>query len=234
MKFFLAILAAVSTVSAHATWQELWVGSTDEAGTCVRTVPSNSPVTSVSTNDIRCNVGGTKGVTGVCTVAAGTSLTVEMHQQAGDRVCTTEAIGGNHYGPVMIYMSKVTDATTADGSTPWFKVAQDTYAGTTASWGTEILNANCGKRSFVVPKALPSGDYLVRAEAIALHAAASSGGAQFYMSCFQVKVTGGTGTAVPAGVSFPGAYKATDPGILINIYQTPLTYNAPGPAVASF
>jgi lytic cellulose monooxygenase (C1-hydroxylating) len=85
----------------------------------------------------------------------------------------------------MIYMSKVADATTADGSTSWFKVAQDSYAGTTASWGTEILNANCGKRTFTVPKSLASGNYLVRAEALALHAAGSTGGAQFYMSCYQ-------------------------------------------------
>ena len=38
------------------------------------------------------------------------------------------------------------------------------------------------------------------------------------MSCFQVNV-GGSGTANPATVKFPGAYSATDPGILINIYQ---------------
>jgi lytic cellulose monooxygenase (C1-hydroxylating) len=164
---------------------------------------------------------------------AGGTLTVEMHQQPGDRDCDTEAIGGNHYGPVMIYMSKVADATTADGSSAWFKVAQDTYAGTTESWGTEILNANCGKRTFTVPSDLPSGDYLVRAEALALHTASSVGGAQFYMSCYQIEVTGG-GSATPSPtVTFPGAYKSTDPGILINIYTTPLTYTAPGPSVWS-
>jgi lytic cellulose monooxygenase (C1-hydroxylating) len=90
----------------------------------------------------------------------------------------------------MIYMSKVSDATTADGSGSWFKVAQDTYAGTTASWGTEILNANCGKRTFTVPSSLAAGNYLVRAEALALHSASSSGGAQFYMSCYQGKSFG--------------------------------------------
>lgn len=33
----------------------------------------------------------------------------------------------------------------------------------------------------------------------------------------------------PTGVSFPGAYSATDPGILINIYQTITSYTIPGP-----
>lgn len=33
---------------------------------------------------------------------AGDLVTVEMHQQPGDRSCSTEAIGGDHYGPVMV------------------------------------------------------------------------------------------------------------------------------------
>lgn len=78
-----------------------------------------------------------------------------MHQQPNDRSCDNEAIGGNHFGPVMIYMSKVADATANVGDGDWFKVAQDTYNGTEASWGTEILNANCGKRAFT-GKSLPT------------------------------------------------------------------------------
>lgn len=69
-----------------------------------------------------------------------------------------------------------------------------------------------------LPASLPSGEYLIRAEHIALHSAQSSGGAQFYISCGQLNVTGGgAGTPGPL-VAFPGAYKATDPGIMINIY----------------
>lgn len=45
-------------------------------------------------------------------------------------------------------------------------------------------------------------------------------------------MTGG-GSSNPSGVSFPGAYKASDPGIQINIYQKLSTYVAPGPAVIS-
>lgn len=49
----------------------------------------------------------------------------------------------------MVYMAKVSDAKTAGTSeASFFKVAEDGYTGTTASWGTEILNANCGKRAF--------------------------------------------------------------------------------------
>lgn len=128
-----------------------------------------------------------------------------MHAQPNERSCSQPAIGGNHYGPVLIYMAKVADAKTATTGS-FFKVAEDGYKGSVPTWGTEILNANCGKRAFKVPANIAAGDYLVRAEAIALHAGA--GQPQPYVSCFQVKVTGG-GSATPAGVSFPGAYKLT-------------------------
>ena len=48
----------------------------------------------------------------------------------------------------------------------------------------------------------------------------------------QISVSGG-GSASPATVKFPGAYAATDPGILVNIYQSMSTYVDPGPTVYS-
>lgn len=50
------------------------------------------------------------------------------------------------------------------------------------------------------------------------------------VTCYQLTVTG-SGTASPATVKLPGAYAASNPGILINIYQTMTTYAAPGPTV---
>ncbi|KAI5782689.1 glycoside hydrolase family 61 protein [Geopyxis carbonaria] len=233
MKLSVLTLAAgmVAMTSAHATWQQLWVGSTDMDSTCVRKPASNNPVTSVSSNDIRCNA-GTTAPTSTCSVAAGSKVSVEMHQQWGDRSCANEAIGGAHHGPVIVYMSKVTDALTADGSTKWFKIFESGLVDATAGkWGNDVLNDNCGKQEVTIPASIASGDYLLRAETIALHSAGSSGGAQFYMSCYALKVTGG-GSASPSGVSFPGAYSASDPGILINIYYPVVTsYTVPGPAV---
>ena len=49
------------------------------------------------------------------------------------------------------------------------------------------------------------------------------------MECAQINVSGGTGTANPATVSFPGAYGQNDPGVVINIYQSLSTYKIPGP-----
>lgn len=148
---------------------------------------SNTPVTNVGSNDIRCNA-APKAAAGKCTAAAGDTVTVEMHQQPGDRSCSNEAIGGAHYGPVSVYMTKVADAATADGSTGWFKIYEDGWAsagsvGDNDQWGTKDLNACCGKADAKIPSDLAPGDYLLRAEVIALHTASSAGGAQFYVSC---------------------------------------------------
>jgi lytic cellulose monooxygenase (C1-hydroxylating) len=123
-----------------------------------------------------------------------------------------EAIGGNHDGPVIVYLAKVDDVkTTSPQSAGWFKIGQ-TGLVKTDYWGTDVLNANCGKYDVTIPKDIAPGNYLLRAEVIALHVAGSVGGAQFYVSCYQLTVTG-SGSASPSTVKFPGAYSATDPGV---------------------
>ncbi len=78
---------------------------------------------------------------------------------------------------------------------------------------------------------MPSGKYLVRVESIALHQAQNAGGAQFYLACGQVEITGG-GSGSPGGlVAFPGAYKTSDPGLLWSYYPVRTSYKAPGPDV---
>lgn len=201
----LTVLAGLAyQVAGHATFQDLWVDGVDQISlprapspschqqlttpnkaTCARLPLSNNPVTSVTSADIACNA-GTSPVASKCAVNAGSTVTVEMHQQPGDRSCSSEAIGGAHYGPVQVYMAKVSDSSTAVGSSAsWFKVFADTWASKGASgsddaWGTKDLNACCGRMNVKIPSDIAPGDYLLRAEALALHAAGSSGGAQFY------------------------------------------------------
>ncbi|KAL0934350.1 glycosyl hydrolase family 61 [Colletotrichum truncatum] len=225
----LALTASMANmVAGHAIFQQLWVNGEDQSSTCVRMPASNSPVTDVTSNDMRCNAGAAKAAS-TCGVKAGDTITVEMHQH-NDRDCTKEAIGGAHHGPVMIYLSSVADAATADGSSSFFKVFESGYFEGNKTWGNDLINEGCGKQNFVIPSDVAPGDYLLRAETVALHAAGSEGGAQYYMSCYQLKIEG-SGSAKPEGVTFPGAYKATDPGLLINIYNTIANYVIPGPAV---
>ena len=101
-------------------------------------------------------------------------------------------------------------------------------------WGVDRMIANQGWVDMTMPACVAPGQYLLRAEIIALHSAKSQGMAQFYMGCAQINV-GGSGTSTgDQTVSFPGAYSASDPGILINIYYpVPTSYTPPGPAVES-
>ncbi|KAI1143137.1 glycoside hydrolase family 61 protein [Hypoxylon sp. FL0543] len=227
----LAISALAATAAGHATFQELWVNGEDEASTCARLPANNNPVVNVGSNDIRCNVGGTKAAGAKCSVPAGGTVTVEMHQQPNDRDCSKEALGGNHFGPVLVYMSKVEDAASADGSSSWFKIFEDGYDPATKTWANDKLNKGCGKQDVKIPSDIAPGDYLLRAETIALHTASQANGAQFYMTCYQITVTGG-GSANPTGVKFPGAYSANDPGIKVDIWGNSFTeYKIPGPPV---
>ncbi|KAH8151405.1 uncharacterized protein LAJ45_04609 [Morchella importuna] len=224
----LSLLAAATAVQAHATFQYL-----NDNSAVIRKPPSNSPIQDVTSSDLACNVNGGTPVASKLIVAAGSTVTMEWHH--GDR--TTQAIDPSHKGPILTYLAKVPDATTATSpsSLKWFKIYHDglTLSGTTETWAVDKLVANAGKYSHTIPSNIASGDYLLRSEIIALHGAGSTGGAQLYMGCAQITVTGG-GSASPATVSLPGAYSASDPGILVGIYWPKLTsYTIPGPAVYS-
>jgi hypothetical protein len=68
---------------------------------------------------------------------------------------------------------------------------------------------------FSIPQSVPSGQYLLRIEHIALHNAAIYQGAQFHVACAQINVVGGgNGTPGPK-VAIPGVYTGYEPGILI-------------------
>lgn len=72
---------------------------------------------------------------------------------------------------------------------------------------------------YTIPSCLKPGYYLVRHEIIALHAAYSYPGAQFYPGCHQLKVVG-AGSTVPSDlVGFPGAYSQNDSGIVYDAYK---------------
>ena len=139
---------------------------------------------------IHCGCRNASGLFEIPRTLIGCSASDSAVKQPGDRTCTTEAIGGDHFGPVQAYMTKVTDASTADGSTGWFKIYVDGWSplagatdGAGDNWGTKDMNNCCGKVALKIPSDIPAGDYLLRAEVIALHVAGSLDGAQFYMSC---------------------------------------------------
>jgi cellulase len=234
---YLSFAALLPFASAHSIFSQLQVGSTiNPISYGIRTPDYDGPITDVTTSAITCNGGPnpTTPSSKIIDVKAGDTVKAVWRHTltstpANDAIYV---IDPSHKGPTIAYLKKVTDATTDTGvGDGWFKIQEQGYNPSTGSWGVTDLIANAGLQSITIPSCLANGQYLLRAELIALHSAGSSQGAQFYMECAQINVTGGSGTAAPSTVAFPGVYKSTDPGILINIYQTLPSYQIPGPTV---
>ncbi|KIM19348.1 glycoside hydrolase family 61 protein, partial [Serendipita vermifera MAFF 305830] len=231
------ILAAAS--NAHSIFQRVSVNGADQGYlTGMRAPSSNNPIQNVNDAGMACNNGLSSSST-IINIPAGAKVGALWQHVLGGAQGSNDAdnpIAKSHHGPVQVYLAKVSNAqTTGTSGLSWFKVASDGLNG--GKWGVDNMVANNGWSYFTLPSCIAPGNYLMRVELIALHSAYSSGGAQFYMSCAQINVTG-SGTFSPSStVKFPGAYSASDPGILINIYGTGgvadnggKAYKAPGPA----
>ncbi|KAK0647154.1 glycoside hydrolase [Cercophora newfieldiana] len=227
----LALLAAAGA-NAHYTFPDtIYNGVRAGDWQAVRTTEnrySNGPVTDVSSQSMTCyELSPGQGAPQTLGVTAGSTVSF--------------AVGGGgifHPGPLHAYLAKVPAGKTAktfDGKgAVWFKIYQDGPSG----FGTGSLKWPSDSKTQVgipIPRCVENGEYLLRVEHIALHSASSVGGAQLYLSCAQLSISGGAGgIKTPGLVSFPGAYKSTDPGILFNLYYpAPTSYTNPGPVLAT-
>ncbi|OTB09081.1 glycoside hydrolase family 61 protein [Hypoxylon sp. CI-4A] len=221
MKNVVALVAtaalAAQGASAHYIFQSLAKGAAK--GTPYEYVRRNnnynSPVTDLSSNDLRCNVGGATG---------GNTSTLEL--SAGDQFTFTLDTAVYHQGPISLYMSKAPgEAVDYDGSGDWFKINDwaPVFNGGSASWTMKDTY------SFAVPKCVSSGEYLLRIQSLAIHNPGAT--PQWYVGCGQIKVSGGGSASPSPTVKIPGAFKATDPGYTANIYTNFNSYIVPGPSV---
>jgi cellulase len=88
-------------------------------------------------------------------------------------------IAPSHHGPMIYYLAKVDNAaTTGTSGLQWFKIYQDGMDGN-GVWGIDRMFSNGGWGYVTIPACVAPGNYLLRAEALALHSAYSAGGAQF-------------------------------------------------------
>ncbi|KAI1363157.1 glycosyl hydrolase family 61-domain-containing protein [Xylaria arbuscula] len=234
MKFSVAsAAAAISVASAHTIFVQLESnGVTNAVSYGIRTPSYDGPITDVSTNDLACN-GGPNPTTPsdkIIDVKAGSTVNAIWRHTLTSGA--NDVMDPSHLGPTMAYLKKVGDATSDVGyGSGWFKIQEDGY--TNGVWGTSNVINNAGIHAIKIPDCLADGQYLLRAEMIALHGASSPQGAQLYMECAQINVSGGTAKVTPTTYSIPGIYKATDPGLLVNIYSmtSSSTYTIPGPGV---
>ncbi|KAL2118021.1 hypothetical protein VTJ04DRAFT_7681 [Mycothermus thermophilus] len=231
----LAPLMLAGAASAHTIFTSLEVdGRNYGTGNGVRVPSYNGPVEDVTSNSIACNgpPNPTSPTDTVITVQAGQNVTAIWRYMLNTQgTSPNDIMDSSHKGPTLAYLKKVNDARTDSGvGDGWFKIQHDGFDGTT--WGTERVIFGQGRHTIKIPECIEPGQYLLRAEMIALHGAQNYPGAQFYMECAQLNIVGGTGTKKPSTVSFPGAYKGTDPGVKISIWWPPVTnYVIPGPDV---
>ncbi|KAF1955814.1 hypothetical protein CC80DRAFT_548884 [Byssothecium circinans] len=222
----LALLAPLG--NAHYIFNRLIVNGASIGGEYAYTRKNSNtympsfPSELMNSNDLRCNKGAKAGSTPTYNVKAGDKL--------GFKLFNNEFI--EHPGPGFVYISKAPGAVKDyDGSGDWTKVYETGLCnpatpgsdGSWCSWQKDRLE-------WTIQKNVPTGEYLVRVEHIGLHEA-HQGKAQFYIECYQLNIeSSGTGTLQPT-VKFPGAYKASDPGISFNKWGNPKpnSYVMPGP-----
>ncbi|CAN9251868.1 unnamed protein product [Alternaria sp. RS040] len=239
MKAFL-LAALAGTATAHTIFQKVSVNGVDQGQLKgVRAPDSDYPITSVTDSAFACNKDIKHKDSTVISIPAGARVGAWWGHVIGGKQGANDPdhpIAASHKGPIQYYLAKVNNAaTTGTTGLQWFKVAGDGLSN--GKWAVDTMIANGGWHYFDMPTCVATGDYLMRVELIALHGAQNQGGAQFYMECAQIHVTGSGTNKGSNFVSFPGAYKANDAGIQVNIYDATgkpymggKAYSVPGPA----
>ncbi|KAJ8508423.1 hypothetical protein ONZ45_g9304 [Pleurotus djamor] len=215
--------------SNAGNWYNGWRPYNSPTGqsTIQRPWATYDPIQDPSLSTIACNDDGTSPDGQLtATVAAGSAITAYWN------------VPWPHpYGPQLTYLAQCPGSTCTgvDATTlKWFKIDEaGLLSGTVGNgyWGAGKMIDQNNSWTTTIPSSVPSGNYLIRFETIALH----SQPAQLYPECAQIQITGGGSRAPTAAelVSFPGAYKASDPGLAIDLYsQASLvqsTYVIPGP-----
>lgn len=281
------IATASSPVTAHWTYNRLIVNNAyvGEPFQYIRK-PSggNNFLSNVNSTDMRCNVGGASGValnTQTATVHAGDTLGFGIDETFGhpgiqqvylSRAPELPSSSPLSSSPQSTNSSSPSAAALYDGSGAWVRIysltTTPTYPNGTGTigknsfaeaqpgavdWATHKLESFL----FTLPAETPVGEYLLRAEGMAVHAAHKPGGAQFYVSCAQIRVLEKEGASPSPRqqrrhrrrpqrnddndnavselgplVSIPGVYRGDEPGVLLPQFWSALTrYTTPGPAL---
>ncbi|KAI0355467.1 cellulose-growth-specific protein [Trametes cingulata] len=230
--------AALPKVLAHGgvlaysnagNWYQGWAPYNSPVGqtTIQRPWSTYNPITDATDAQIACNDDGSSGALQLtATVEAGSAITAYWNQ-----------VWPHPYGPMLTYLAQCPGSTCTgvnSNSLKWFKIDEaGLLSGTIAKgyWGAGKMIDQNSSWTTTIPSSVPSGNYLIRFETIALHSLP----AQFYPECAQIQITGG-GNRAPTSdelVTFPGAYSNSDPGLTTNLYtqaaESETTYVIPGP-----
>jgi cellulase len=225
-----AVLAALSGVEAHGHIQKVIANGVEYPGA----VPGNvSPQSvgwsannldngfvepnSAGSPDIACHKSA-KAASNFVKVSAGQSVTVQWNTWPE-----------SHKGPVIDYLAPFN---TNAASLSFAKIAEKGLisGSSPGRWAADELISNGNSWTVTIPSSTAPGQYVLRHEIIALHSAGNPNGAQFYPQCINIEVTSG-GSTRPSGSPATSFYRASDPGVQFNLYQSFTSYPIPGPAL---
>ncbi|ETS73115.1 hypothetical protein PFICI_15060 [Pestalotiopsis fici W106-1] len=175
---------------------------------------SIDPIFHVNDSGLACNTPGTTAISYI-PIRAGENLTAVywywLHPVGPMTVwlAACDAFGGcEKADPNKLEFFKIAEAGLLNGSVPegiWYQKAFQNWDGSPDLWPV------------IIPRTIKPGLYIVRHEILSLHIENKP---QFYPECAHLNITG-TGSSFPSQdhlVRFPGAYRADDPSININIY----------------
>lgn len=180
---------------------------------------------SAGTPDVICHRAATPGASHL-SVSAGDTLTLQWTPWPD-----------SHKGPVIDYLASCGSGgceSVDKTSLQFIKIAERGLIDPSGdgTWAADELIAAGNTWEVTIPSDIPSGNYVLRHEIIALHSAGNPNGAQLYPQCVNLEVSGGSGSAMPQGTPGTSLYTASDPGIVFNIYGA-TEYPIPGPPLYS-
>lgn len=155
--------------------------------------------------------------------------------RAGDKILLQwDTWPDSHKGPVLDYLARCEGNCESVDKTAlrFFKIGQGSYISGAAPghWAADVLIDNGFSWVVQIPEDVAPGNYVLRHEIIALHGSPNPNGAQAYPQCFNLEISG-SGSRQPAGVAGTALYEAGDPGIRFPLYNEPINYPVPGPAL---
>jgi hypothetical protein len=128
---------------------------------------------------VKCYESTTASATSTYTVSAGSTVGFKADNTMGHP---------GYFDAYLSLASPTANTESAGSGATWFKIWDwaPTYS---ASTGLVFDSENINQVTFKIPSQVPSGQYLLRIEQIALHLSGTVGGAQLYIACAQLNVS---------------------------------------------
>ncbi|EKD16174.1 glycosyl hydrolase family 61 [Drepanopeziza brunnea f. sp. 'multigermtubi' MB_m1] len=173
----------------------------------------------------------------ICHVGATNAMAAAPVRAGGKIVLQWTPWPASHKGPVIEYLANCNGPCETVDKTKllWTKISAvgllSPTAMTNGFWASDQLVANNNSWTTTIPSTIAKGNYVLRHEIIGLHSASQANGAQDYPQCVSLAISGSGTDKLTSGTLGTALMKATDPGILFNLYAPLSTYTIPGPAL---